>query len=67
MLGAGRLGYIFYNGVEERLEVRARHVGGVGRDALAGGTEQHGGVQLLRGGVQVQHLQGCSKIKEIRI
>ena len=49
-----RGGNIAEDGVEQGLEVRARHVGGVGRDALAGGAEQHGGVQLLRGGVQVQ-------------
>ena len=53
-------GDILQNSLEEGLEVGAGHVGGIAGGALAAGAEQHGGVQLLVGGVQVheqfQHL-----------
>ncbi|CAN4040214.1 Histidinol phosphatase and related hydrolases of the PHP family, partial [Dysosmobacter welbionis] len=53
-----RGGDILQNGLKQGLEVRARHVGGVGGGAVAAGAEQHGGVQLFRGGIQVhQQLQ----------
>ena len=55
-----RGGDILQNGVKQRLEVRAGHGGGAGSGALASGAEQHGGIQLFRGSVQVhqklQHL-----------
>ena len=49
-----RRGDIVQNGVEQRLEVGALHVGGIAGRAVAGGAEQHGAVQLLGGGVQIQ-------------
>ena len=53
-----RGGDILQNGLKQGLEVRARHVGGVGGGAVAAGAEQHGGIQLFRGGIQVhQQLQ----------
>ena len=61
-LGHIRLGSgdVLQNGLEQRLEVRARHIGGIGGRALPAGAEQHGGVQLLVSGVQIhqklQHL-----------
>ena len=50
-LGGGDIGQ---DGVEKGLQVAARHVGLDGGGALAAGTEEHGGFQLLVGGVQVQ-------------
>ena len=49
-----RRGDIVQNGVEQRLQVSAHHVRGVAGGAVAGGAEQHGTVQLLVGGVQIQ-------------
>ena len=49
-----RRGDIVQNGVEQRLQVGAHHVGGVAGGAVAGGTEQHGAVQLLGSGIQIQ-------------
>ncbi len=49
-----RRGDIIQNGVEQRLQVGAHHVGGIAGGAVAGGAEQHGAVQLLVGGVQIQ-------------
>ena len=49
-----RRGDIVQNGVEQRLQIRAHHVGGIAGRAVAGGAEQHGTVQLLIGGVQIQ-------------
>ena len=45
---------IVQNGVEQRLEIRAYHVRGVAGGAVAGGAEQHGAVQLLSRGIQIQ-------------
>ena len=54
-LGSGN---VFQNGLKQGLEVGAHHIGRIGGGALAAGAEQHGGVQLLGGGVQVhQQLQ----------
>ena len=53
-----RRGNVFEDGLEKGLEVRSLHVGGIGADALPGGAEQHGRIQLLRRGVQIhQQLQ----------
>ena len=49
-----RRGDIVQNGVEQRLQVGAHHIGGVTGGTVAGGTEQHGAVQLLGGGIQIQ-------------
>ena len=49
-----RGGDVAEDGVEQGLEIRAGDVGGVGGHALTGRAEQHGGIQLLRGGVQIQ-------------
>ena len=49
-----RRGDVVQNGIEQRLQVRAHHVGGIAGGTVAGGAEQHGAVQLLVGGVQVQ-------------
>ena len=49
-----RCGDIVQNGVEQRLEIGARHIGGIAGGAVAGGAEQHGAVQLIVGGVQIQ-------------
>ena len=51
-------GDILQNSLKQRGEVGAHHVGRVGSGTLTAGAEQHGGIQLLRGGVQVhQQLQ----------
>ena len=51
-------GDILQNGLKQGLEVGAHHIGRIGGGALTAGAEQHGGIQLLRGGVQVhQQLQ----------
>ena len=49
-----RRGDVVQNGIEQRLQVRAHHVGGIAGGTVAGGAEQHRAVQLLVGGVQVQ-------------
>ena len=49
-----RGGDIAENGLKQGLQVGPQHVGVPGTDALAGGTEEHGGVQLLLCGIQVQ-------------
>ena len=55
-----RAGDILQNGVEQGLQVAACHIGLDRGGALPAGAEQHGGVQLLVGGVQIhqklQHL-----------
>ena len=50
-----RLGFgdILQNGLEQGLEVCARHLRRVGGRAVPSGTEEHGGIQLLVGGVQI--------------
>src|SRR5699024_9697267 len=45
------------NGVEQGLQVGARHVGAVAGGAGAAGAEHHGAVQLLVGGAQVHQKQ----------
>ena len=45
---------IVQNGVKQRLQVGAHGVGRVAGGAVAGGAEQHGAVQLVVGGVQLQ-------------
>ena len=51
-------GDILQNGLKQGLKVGAHHIGRVGSGTLTAGAEQHGGVQLLGGGVQVhQQLQ----------
>ena len=49
-----RRGDIVQNGVEQRLQVCAHGIGRVAGGAVAGGAEQHGAVQLVVGGVQLQ-------------
>ena len=60
VLVALRGGDIIYNGVEERLEVGAGHVGRIARRAVAAGAEQRGAVELLVRAAEVheelQHL-----------
>ena len=45
---------IVQNGIKQWLEVGAGHIGRIGRNALPGRTEQHGRVQLLVCGIQIQ-------------
>ena len=49
-----RRGDIINNGVKQRLQICAGHIGGIGRNALSGRAEQHRGIQLLFCGVQIQ-------------
>ena len=49
-----RGGDIVEDGLEQRLEIGALHLGGVGCSALPPGAKQHGGVQLFTGSVQIQ-------------
>ena len=46
-------GDVVEDGFEEGLQVRAQILGVVGADAPSGGAEEHGAVQLLIGGVQI--------------
>ena len=48
-----RRGDILQNGVEQRAQVLARHIRGVGRGALTARAEEHGRVKLFVGRVQV--------------
>ena len=53
-----RSGDIFKYGVKQRLQILAYHIRGIAGGALSAGAEQHGGIQLLVGGVQIyQQLQ----------
>ena len=47
-------GNIVDDGVEKGFQVAARHVGLDGGSTLPPGAEEHGGIQLLIGGVQIQ-------------
>ena len=47
-------GDIIQNGVEQRLKISACRVGGVGSRALTPRAEQHGRVELVLGGIQIQ-------------
>ena len=49
---------VFQNRLKQGLEVGAGNIGRIGGGTLTAGAEQHGGVQLFRGGVQIhQQLQ----------
>ena len=55
-----RRGDVLQDRLEQRAQILARHIRGVGRGALTAGAEKHGRVKLLVGGVEVheqlQHL-----------
>ena len=48
-----RRGDVLQNRLEQRAQILARHIRGVGRGALTAGAEEHGRVKLLVGGVEV--------------
>ena len=48
-----RLGDVLENGIEKGLEIGALHLGRIARGAVAAGAEEHRGIKLLVGGVQV--------------
>ena len=53
-----RGGDILQNGLKQGFEIGANHVGRIAGGTVAAGAEEHGGIQLLVGGVQVhQQLQ----------
>ena len=48
-----RRGDVLEDRLEQRAQILARHIRGVGRGALTAGAEEHGRVKLLVGGVEV--------------
>ena len=48
-----RLGDVLEDGIEQGLEIGALHLGRIARGAVSAGAEEHRGIELLVGGIQI--------------